>query len=409
MLKLPGLIDPHVHVREPGQTHKEDWDTVTQAALAGGVTMILAMPNTKPPIFDVATLDLALTAAKEKARCDYAQFIGAGPDNSDWGRHADRHAGGHVDGYAGRHVDRYAGRHTGRHEGRHTGRHVGRHTGRHVGRHTGRHVGLPLRVAGLKMYLDSTFGELRLDDMSLWMPHFANFPKDLPIVLHSESRTMAAGILFAAIYDRPVHIAHISLKEEILLIKAAKERGIKVTCEVCPHHLFLTKDDIPAISHGHPGRGEVRPRLATKEDVDALWQNMDVIDCFATDHAPHTLAEKDSETPPPGFPGVETLLPLLLTTVDDGRLTIDDIIQKSVIAPRKIFNLPEQPETWVEVDENASYEIHASDLHSRCGWSPFEGWKVKGRVTRVVLRGREAFKDGKILAEKGFARNIRQG
>ena len=353
MLKLPGLIDPHVHVREPGQTHKEDWDTVTQSALAGGVTMILAMPNTKPPIFDASTLDLALGAAKEKARCDYAQFIGAGPDN----------------------VDVVAS--------------------------------LADKSAGLKMYLDSTFGELRLDDMSLWMPHFANFPKDMPIVLHSESRTMAAGILFAAIYDRPVHIAHISLKEEVLLIKAAKERGIKVTCEVCPHHLFLTKDDIPATSHGHPGRGEVRPRLATKEDVEALWQNMDVIDCFATDHAPHTLAEKDSENPPPGFPGLETLLPLLLTAVDLRRLTLDDLIQKSVINPRKIFRLPEQPETWIEVDENAEYEVKASEMHSRCGWSPFEGWKVKGRVTRVVLRGREAFKDGEVLAQPGYGQNVR--
>ena len=240
MIRLPGLIDPHVHVREPGQTHKEDWDTATQAALAGGMTMILAMPNTSPPIFDASTLDLALDSAKRKARCDYAQFLGAGPDNADIVS------------------------------------------------------SLASKSAGLKMYLDSTFGELRLDDMTLWMPHFINFPKSAPIVLHSESRTMAAGILFAAIYDRPVHIAHLSLKEEVLLIKAAKERGIKVTCEVCPHHLFLSKDDIPTISKGHSGRGEVRPRLATKEDVEALWQNMDVIDCFATDHAPHTLAEKDS-------------------------------------------------------------------------------------------------------------------
>ena len=353
MLKLPGLIDPHVHVREPGQTHKEDWDTVTQSALAGGVTMILAMPNTKPPIFDASTLDLALGAAKEIARCDYAQFIVAGPANAEAA------------------------------------------------------ASLADKSAGLKMYLDSTFGELRLDDMSLWMPHFANFPKNLPIVLHSESRTMAAGILFAAIYDRPVHIAHISLKEEVLLIKAAKERGIKVTCEVCPHHLFLSKDDIPAISHGHPGRGEVRPRLATKEDVEALWQNLDVIDCFATDHAPHTLAEKDSENPPPGFPGLETILPLLLTAVHEGRLTINHVLEKMSTNPRRIFHLPEQPETWVEVDENASYEIHASDLHSRCGWTPFEGWKVKGRVIRVVLRGREAFKDGEVLEEKGYGRNVR--
>ena len=109
MIRLPGLIDPHVHVREPGQTHKEDWDTVTQAALAGGVTAILAMPNTKPPIFDSATLDLALDAARRKARCDFAQFVGAGPGNADI------------------------------------------------------LPSLAPRSAGMKMYLDSTFGELRLD------------------------------------------------------------------------------------------------------------------------------------------------------------------------------------------------------------------------------------------------------
>jgi carbamoyl-phosphate synthase/aspartate carbamoyltransferase/dihydroorotase len=87
---------------------------------------------------------------------------------------------------------------------------------------------------------------------------------------------------------------------------------------------------------------------------------------------------------------------------------VDDIIEKMHTNPKRIFNLPEQPETWVEVDENAAYEIRAADLHSRCGWTPFEGWQVKGRVTRVVLRGKEAFKDGLALAEKGFGKNIRE-
>jgi dihydroorotase-like cyclic amidohydrolase len=362
MRRLPGLIDPHVHLREPGQTHKEDWDSGTGAALAGGITMVLAMPNTKPPIFDNGTLALALTAARYKARCDYAQYLGAGPTNADWGKHTDQD----------------------------------------------RHPDLPLRAAGLKMYLDSTFGELRLDDMTLWQEHFKTWPKSLPIVAHSESRSMAAVILMAAIYDRPVHIAHVSLKEEILLIKAAKERGFQVTCEVCPHHLFLTRDDIPSISQGHPGRGEVRPRLASKEDVAALWANLDGIDCFATDHAPHTLAEKDGENPPPGFPGLETMLPLLFTAVVDGRLTMDDVIQKCVTNPRRIFSLPEQPETWVEVDEQAAYEIRATEMHSRCGWTPFEGWKVKGRVRKVVLRGVEAFREGMVFVKPGFGQNIRQ-
>src|SRR5574341_4109 len=214
MIRLPGLIDPHVHVREPGQTHKEDWDSATQAALAGGFTMILAMPNTKPPIFDASTLDLALAAAKGKARCDYAQYLGAGPDNAETV------------------------------------------------------AALADKAAALKMYLDMTFGQLRLDDMTLWGPHFENYPKEYPIVVHAESRSMAAAILFAALYDRPVHIAHISLKEEVLLIKAAKEKGIKVTCEVCPHHLFLSNEDLSGLTYG---RKEVRPPLGTKEDVDSLW------------------------------------------------------------------------------------------------------------------------------------------
>jgi len=349
MIKLPGLIDPHVHVREPGATHKEDFDSGTSAALAGGFTIVLTMPNTRPPIFDAETLDLALNAAGQKARCDYAQFVGAGPNNAD------------------------------------------------------KAASIANKAAGLKMYLDSTFGELRLDDMTLWQPHFEKYPKKYPIVAHSESRSMAAAILFAAIYDRPVHIAHISLKEEVLIIKAAKERGIKVTCEVCPHHLFLYED----LSGLMPGRKEVRPRLATKEDVDALWTNMDVIDCFATDHAPHTIEEKDSDNPPPGFPGLETALPLLLNAVSESRLSISDLIEKMYTNPKKIFNLPDQPETWVEVDENAVYEIKAQDQFTRCNWTPFEGWKVRGKIRRVVLRGKTAFEDGKILVNAGYGRDVR--
>ena len=353
MLKLPGLIDPHIHLREPGATHKEDFDSGTAAALAGGFTMVLAMPNPQPPIFNAATLKLALDAAKAKARCDYAQFVGAGPDNA------------------------------------------------------ASVAKLAPKAAGLKMYLDMTFGELRLDDMTLWQPHFAHWPKKHPLVVHAESRSMAAAILMAGLYNRSIHIAHVSLREEILLIKAAKQRGIKVTCEVTPHHLFLTKDDQLAIGHGHRGRAEVRPRLATQKDVDALWENLAVIDCFATDHAPHTLAEKDGANPPPGFPGLETALPLLLTAVDDMRLSLEDLVQKMYLRPIEIFNLPQQPQTWIEVDDHAVYEIQAAEMKSRCGWTPFQGWKVKGRVRKVVLRGREVYRDGKVRAEAGHGKNVR--
>ena len=343
-------------MRAPGAAHKEDWDTGTAAALAGGFTAVLAMPNTNPPIVDAQSLSLAEQAASTKARCDYAHYLGAGPGN----------------------VLELAE--------------------------------LAPRLAGLKMYLDQTYGPLRLDDMTLWMEHFARWPGSLPIVAHAESRTMAAVILLAAIYDRPLHIAHVSLREEILLIRAAKEKGLKVTCEVTPHHLFLSADDLP--SH-NPGRGEVRPRLASPADQEALWANLEVIDCFATDHAPHTLEEKDGSNPPPGFPGLETALPLLLTAVSDGRLSLDDLVARLHTNPRRIFNLPEQPQTWVEIDPQAEWEIRAVNMHTRCAWTPFEGWKVRGRVRRVVLRGREAYRldekagRGEILATPGSGRNLR--
>jgi carbamoyl-phosphate synthase/aspartate carbamoyltransferase/dihydroorotase len=349
-MRLPGLIDVHVHLREPGATHKEDWDSGTAAALAGGFTLILAMPNTQPPVTDAASLELALSSARQKARCDYAQYVGAGPDNA------------------------------------------------------ALLPDLAQRAAGLKMYLDQTYGPLRLDDMRLWMDHFLKWPHSFPIAAHAESRTLAAVILMAALYDRPVHLCHISRQEEITLIRKAKEAGVKVTCEVTPHHLFLSEEDIPAIG---AGRAEVRPRLTTLADRESLWQNLDVIDCFATDHAPHTLNEKDGLKPPPGFPGLETALPLFLTAVSEGRLSFDDLILRMYTNPRRIFNLPEQPETYIEVDPDAAWQIQASQTYTRCAWTPFEGRRVRGRLRWVVLRGVTAYNDGQVLSPPGSGLNIR--
>jgi carbamoyl-phosphate synthase/aspartate carbamoyltransferase/dihydroorotase len=334
MIRLPALIDPHVHVREPGATQKEDWDSATAAALAGGITTILAMPNTQPPVTDSDTLEMALMADNLDVACQLAP-----------------------------------------------------------------------RTAGLKMYLDQTYGPLRLDDMALWMEHFRQWPRRYPIVAHAEGRTMAAVILLAAIYDRPVHIAHVARREEILLIQVAKSKGIPVTCEVTPHHLFLTEQEIPSLG---AGRSEVRPRLATAGDQLALWEHLEVIDCFATDHAPHTLEEKDREKPPPGFPGLETALPLFMTAIHEGRLTIQDLINKMSNRPREIFNIPEQPESWVEIDPEVNWEIHAASTFTRCGWTPFEGWKVRGRLRRVILRNVEVYRDGKVMAQTGYGRNVRQ-
>jgi carbamoyl-phosphate synthase / aspartate carbamoyltransferase / dihydroorotase len=195
-----------------------------------------------------------------------------------------------------------------------------------------------------------------------------------------------------------------------MIIRAAKEKGLKVTCEVAPHHLFLSQQDF--IENGGAlsgGRAEVRPRLASRADQQALWEHMAWIDCFATDHAPHTLEEKDSANPPPGFPGLETALPLLLTAVHAGLLTLDDILLRCVTNPRRIFNLPEQAETWIEVDPDIEWKIEAGKSLTRCRWTPFEGRNVRGQVSKVYLRGVLAYDQGKVLAAPGSGRDVRAG
>ena len=349
MLTLPGLVDVHVHLREPGGTHKEDFDSGTAAALAGGFTAVLAMPNTRPPLTDRASLGQAQAAARAKARCDYGLFIGASADNA------------------------------------------------------AAAAALAGRSCGLKMYLDQTFGPLRLDDLAAMQAHFTRWPAARPIALHAEGRSLAAALLLAVVYGRRVHVCHVSLREEILLIRAAKERGLPVTCEVAPHHLFLSREDLPRLG---AGRGEVRPRLAGPDDVAALWENLEVVDCFATDHAPHTPTEKDGPEPPPGFPGLETALGLLLGAVSEGRLSLEGLIERLHTRPRAIYGLPAQPETRVEVDPQAAWEVRGAQQHTRCGWTPFEGLRLRGRVRRVTLRGRLAYKDGEVLAPPGRGRDL---
>uniref|UniRef100_A0A9J7ZDJ3 Multifunctional protein CAD n=1 Tax=Cyprinus carpio carpio TaxID=630221 RepID=A0A9J7ZDJ3_CYPCA len=352
LIRLPGLIDVHVHLREPGATHKEDFSSGTAAALAGGITMVCAMPNTNPAIIDPSSFAMAQKLAKAGCRCDYALFVGASSDNATL---------------------------------------------------------LPFiasSTAGLKMYLNDTYSTLKMDNVSLWMEHFEKWPKHLPIVAHAEKQTVAAILMVAQLYQRPVHICHVAKKEEILIIRAAKQKGIQVTCEVAPHHLFLCEDNVPAIGNG---RAQVRPMLGTREDMEALWENLDIIDCFATDHAPHSVEEKNSEKPPPGYPGLETMLPLLLTAVSEGRLTIDDVIKRLCENPRKIFSLPAQEDTYVEVDLEQEWTIPKHMQFTKSKWTPFEGMKVKGKVMRVVLRGELAYIDGQVkLIEAMTPERLRQ-
>ena len=375
-IRLPGLVDAHVHLREPGYEHKEDFYSGTAAALAGGVVAVLDMPNTVPPTSTPELLCDKARRAAAKAVCDVGLFAGA--TNS------------HLDAY------------------------------------------LPAaqKACGLKIYVSDTFGSLRIESLALMHRFFRTWaeragevgfrsrgqPQGIgPVAVHAEELMLPVCLALSHLYDVPLHVVHVSRRSEIELIREAKARGYPVTCEATPHHLFLSTEDVARLG----ALGDMRPRLATPDDVAALWENMDIIDIVATDHAPHTLAEKGvdltaagvpqelaagSHAPPPGVPGVETMLPLLLTAVHAGRLTLDDVIEKCALAPRRIYGLPEPPETYIEVDVEARFTLRHADMKTRVGWTPFEGWEVYGRVERVVLRGEEVFAGGEVVASPGTGR-----
>jgi carbamoyl-phosphate synthase/aspartate carbamoyltransferase/dihydroorotase len=206
---------------------------------------------------------------------------------------------------------------------------------------------------------------------------------------------MVLGLIPAV--RRGVHFCHVSERVEIELIRDAKERGLPVTCEVAPHHLYLTEDDLPALQ----GFGNMKPPLKRREDVDALWANIDVVDMIATDHAPHTLAEKQSSPAPFGVPGLETSLPLMLTAVDAGKISLDRVVEMMYEAPGRIFGLPVQPETYVEIEPAQRWTISAAAMQTKSRWTPFDGMSVVGAVRNVALRGEIVVRDGLITAAPG--------
>ncbi len=358
-LRLPGLVDAHVHLREPGYEHKEDFFTGTVAALAGGVTTVLDMPNTQPPTATPERLQDKARRAAAKAVCDVGLFVGATNDLEDAYLPAAQHA------------------------------------------------------CGLKIYVSDTFGSLRIDTLDLMHRLFRSWagkaaevgyrsqanPGGIgPIAVHAEELMLSVCLNLSHLYGVPLHVVHVSRRSEIELIGAAKERGYRVTCEASPHHLFLTTDDLARLG----AQGDMRPRLASPDDQHALWENLGYIDLFATDHAPHTLEEKAQETPPPGVPGVETMLPLLLTAVAEGRLSEADVVARCVDNPRLVYGLPVQPDTWVtvEVAETPS-PWRVEEMRTRVGWSPFTDMPIRARVQEVVLRRTTVYAGGELLAERG--------
>lgn len=370
ILRLPGLIDAHVHFRDPGYTHKEDFTTGTAAALAGGIITVLDMPNTEPTTSTSSRLREKAQIAANKILCDVALFVGA--------THTDP-----------------------------------------IIRPSDGYLPVAQNACGLKIYVNETFGSLRIEELGQLHALFRTWAKKAeetgyrssknptgigPIAVHAEEMMVAVCLNLSQLYHIPLHIVHVSRRSEIELIARAKECGQSVTCEVTPHHLFLSADDRSRLGT----RGDMRPPLASPDDVNAIWEHLEFVDIFATDHAPHTLDEKKQDTPLPGVPGVETMLPLLLTAVHNNRLVIDDVLERCVHAPRRIYHLPEQSGTEIEVDVDAEYELSDQSLQSKAAWTPFLGQRVFGRVERVKLRGQIVYDSGKITTLPGSGRVLFQ-
>lgn len=341
IIKLPGLIDTHVHLREPGNTHKEDFETGTKAAIAGGYTMVIDMPNNPNPITNPPALEEKIKLAEGRIYSD-----------------------------------------------------LGFHFG-------GAESAVPFfeevkdKVFGLKVYMNHTTGPLLIEDPGELDLIFSNWPKEKVLMVHAEQETLTKAINLANKHGNKLHVCHVARKIELELIMAAKSEGMNITCEVAMHHLYLSEADEKRLNH----YGMMRPPLAKKEDHDFLWENINSVDIIASDHAPHTKEEKEGETVVNGVPGLETSLPLLLQAVNDERITMNKLIELTSTNPRKIFNIPEQLDTYVEVDMDEEWTIKNEDLYTKAGWTPFDGMKIKGKIKKTVLRGKTVFENGEIIAE----------
>jgi len=390
---LPGVIDPQVHFREPGLEHKEDLATASRACARGGVTSFLEMPNTRPLTIDQASLNGKLALAAQKSLVNFGFFIGATAENSP-------------------------------------------------------ELQTAHPTPGIKIFMGSMHGDLLVDGEAILDRLFATGTR--LIAVHAEDqariaqrRQQFAGITDPAIhsviqdnqaalnatqlalklskkYHRRLHILHLSTAEEAELLRQEKPEW--VTAEVTPQHLLLNTTFYEQLG----SLLQMNPPIRSEHDNEVLWQALrdGVIDFIATDHAPHTLAEKGFGTPSPnpsepeaapaqpvllepakvpsGMPGVETSLPLMLTQAVQGRCTVAQVANWMSTAVAKAYGIPNKGSIapgydadLVLVDLATYHPVLRAELQTKCGWSPFEGWNLTGWPAVTIVGGQVVFEGGK--------------
>lgn len=372
---IPGVVDDQVHFREPGLTHKEDLFTASRACAKGGVTTYLEMPNTIPNCITQELLNAKLDLAAEKSVVNYGFYIGATPNNVADLAHA-------------------------------------------------------LRTPGIKIFIGSSTGDLLVDEQAALERIFAE--TTLPICAHCEDETTVrrnaarfadstdvadhsrirdheAAIIatrrateLAVRHQHRFHVLHVSTADEVELLRDPNLRPW-VTAEACPHHLLFNVDDYPR----HGSLVQMNPSIKTAADNAALWQGLidGEIQVIATDHAPHTLEEKQKPFPksPSGLPAVENSLALMLNQVHLGRITLEQVVQWMCDAPARVWDMVGKGRIaegydadLVLVDLQKSETIENATQLTKSGWSPWAGETLTGWAVRTWVGGQEVFRDGKV-------------
>lgn len=371
-LILPGVIDIHSHFREPGATYKEDWESGSKAAAHGGVTLVFDMPNTMPPTTTLQRVEEKRGLAESKSVIDFRICGGVRKGN----------------------IHELAG------------------------------MAEAVGAYG-EIFMCESFGELQIDKGELYEAYreiartgrvAITHAEDAEInsymkeklkkrgdpAVHSQARpwfseavAVATALQLAKETKVKLHLTHISTAESIRLIKGVKGM-VDVTCDVTPHHLFLTEENLQELGNF----GKVNPPLRKREDQLALWKGIStgVVDMVASDHAPHTKEEKRKPywEAPAGLPGIETMLPLMLTAVRRRLITLYQLTKLMCINPAKRMGLYPQKGVLAEgsdadivvVDMRKKREIHGRDLKTKCKWTPFEGFQTVGAPVMTISRGR---------------------
>ncbi|MDH5634162.1 MAG: dihydroorotase [Gammaproteobacteria bacterium] len=373
-LLLPGVIDPQVHFREPGNEHKEDLGSGSRAAARGGVTSFLEMPNTAPSTTTQAALDDKHRRAAEKSVVNWGFFIGATPENLDALNTATPVCG----------IKIFMGSSTG-----------------------------SLLVNNEKD-LDRIFGNgsrliaVHAEDEARINQRKAEYGDRTDYAAHSFIRDNQCALLASELalslskkYQRRLHILHLSTHEEVDMLR--RDKPDWVTAEALPNHLLLNVHDYESLG----SLVQMNPPIREVEDNEALWAGLKdgTLDFVATDHAPHTFEEKQQAYPksPSGMPGVETSLPLMLTEMSKGRCTLADIQKWMSWGPAagyRIANKGKILEGWdadlALVDMDTARPVRNEEVFSRVGWSPYAGRELVGWPSHTIVGGNIVFENGTV-------------